>query len=321
MICTKDSWRKSKKDECRRSMARAALRNEKAQRKAEMLKEQVRLSEFAKLASVSMFLEQNNTSTRFKIGRAAEGEGLAAEAVRQIMKSVGMEVSGQEAGAAAEMGTSTINLEAVPPKILKMLRSTIGKLQESQARAEEVQAAIDVLTKKHAEEGCAACERRSDCQANGCKGSACKCEKECSGEGNCPTVCQPCYGRNEGSVYTEDEQCGDNMCLAQFVSAGYVMAENLRKARQNRVIDAYLYHRQKEFLELARHSSECTASTPVVGSEDPVAVGTDEQLPGGYQIRRDQRHKQLDCVSGFSSRMHTQADAVAVNADGVINVH
>ena len=159
------------------------------------------------------------------------------------MKSFGMKVSGQEAGAAAEMETSTVNLEAVPPEILDMLRSTIGKLLESQTRAEEVQELLDLLTKEHAKEGCAACEKRSDCQTNGCKGSTCKCETECSGDGNCPTVCQPCYGRNKGSVHTEDEQCGENMCLAQFVSAGYVMAENLRKARQNRVNDAYLHHR------------------------------------------------------------------------------
>ena len=90
------------------------------------------------------------------------------------------------------------------------------------------------------------------------------------------------------------------------------MAENLRKARQNRVIDAYLHHRQKEFLELARHSSECTVSTPVVGSEDSVATAPDEPSPC------DRRHKQLDCTSCSSSRLRTQDDAAGVNADGVM---
>ena len=44
---------------------------------------------------------------------------------------------------------------------------------------------------------------------------------------------------------------GEDMCMAQFVSAGYIMAENLRKSRQNRIIDAYLHYRQEELLELA----------------------------------------------------------------------
>ena len=42
------------------------------------------------------------------------------------------------------------------------------------------------------------------------------------------------------------------MCMAQFVSAGYIMAENLKKSRQDRTIDAYLHYRQKELLELER---------------------------------------------------------------------
>ena len=69
------------------------------------------------------------------------------------------------------METEEVNLEAVPPEILDMLGSTIGKLLESQARAEEIQELLDLLTKEHANEGCAACEKRSNCQANGCKGS------------------------------------------------------------------------------------------------------------------------------------------------------
>jgi hypothetical protein len=40
--------------------------------------------------------------------------------------------------------------------------------------------------------------------------------------------------------------------MAQFVSAGYIMAENLRKSRQDRIIDAYLHYRQEELLEFER---------------------------------------------------------------------
>ena len=40
--------------------------------------------------------------------------------------------------------------------------------------------------------------------------------------------------------------------MAQFVSAGYIMAENLRKSRQDKIIDAYLHYRQEELLEFER---------------------------------------------------------------------
>ena len=53
----------------------------------------MRLSEFAKLDAVSTFLERNNAHQSHRIGRTAEGDGLVARAVRQIMKSVGMKVS------------------------------------------------------------------------------------------------------------------------------------------------------------------------------------------------------------------------------------
>jgi hypothetical protein len=226
-------------------MARQALKRQAAEEQVRAYEEQMELSEFTMLALLNAIMKQNNDQQSHRLANIARGEGATATAVREALNSVGIDSTdgqGDDHWGGMESGMED------HPVFLCQLRETIGKLQESQSRADEAQEFLDVMTLRHAEEGCVGCQKRSHCQASGCKGSVCTCKKECKDGMNCPTVCAFCHGMD--NVFRNGDS--EDMCMAQFVSAGYIMAENLRKSRQDRTIGAYLHYRQEELLELER---------------------------------------------------------------------
>lgn len=141
---------------------------------------------------------------------------MLATAIREAMNLVDMEVPESQEGE-VHLGLEEETSEVLDVTVLPKLRETIRKLQESQAKADEAQEFLDVMTMRHATEGCVECQKRSHCQASGCKGSVCTCREECKDRASCPTVCVSCHGIDNGF----QNGGGENMCMAQFVSAGY----------------------------------------------------------------------------------------------------
>jgi hypothetical protein len=218
--CTLDSrinsWRKSREDMGRRRMARQALKRQAAEEQVRAYEEQMELSEFTKLALLNAISKQNIDQQSHRLANIARGEGATATAVREAMNLAGINFADNQEHdhwddkSGAEPGVED------HPVFLCELRETIGKLQAGQRNADEAQEFLDVMTLRHAEEGCVGCQKRSHCQASGCKGSVCTCRKECKDGMNCPTVCAFCYHMDNGFRSGN----GEDMCMAQFVSAG-----------------------------------------------------------------------------------------------------
>ena len=136
----------------RRQMERQVLKQKAAEEQIKAYEEQMELSKYTKLALPNAIMKQNNEQQSHRLANIARGGGATATAVREALRSVGINLSdgqGEDHWGDLESGMED------RPVFLCQLRETIGKLQESQARADEAQDFLDVMTLRNAEEGCA----------------------------------------------------------------------------------------------------------------------------------------------------------------------
>ena len=190
-----NSWRKSREDIGRRYMARQALKQKADEEQVKAYEEQMELSEYTKLALLNAITKQNNDQQSHRLENIARGEGAMATAVREALNLVDMDLTdgqkedylvGMDFTDGQEGEVQQDPEEEADQLVLCKLRETIRKLQESRVKADEAQEFLDVMTVRHAKEGCVECQKRSHCQASGCKGSVCTCREECKDGANCP---------------------------------------------------------------------------------------------------------------------------------------